>query len=93
MSDLVDRLRGKYRIPITDGLGAAGGEEPENELEFVRTFPSPPIQVEAASEIERLRAALVQINQNCTAVMVPAFVIEAITTEALSHSKEHKPDV
>jgi len=58
MSDLVNRLRGKYRIPITDGLGAAGGEEPENDNEFVRSFPSTPIQMEAADEIERLRVAL-----------------------------------
>jgi len=55
MSDLVNRLRGKYRIPITDGLGAAGGEEPENDNEFVRSFPSTPIQMKAADEIERLR--------------------------------------
>lgn len=62
MSDLVNRLRGEYRIPITDGLGAAGGEEPENDTEFVRTFPSTPIQVEAANEIERLRADFAKLR-------------------------------
>ncbi|MQX28963.1 hypothetical protein [Sinorhizobium meliloti] len=56
--DLVERLRGIYRIPITDGLGPAGGEEPDNPNEFVRTFPSPPIQIEAAAEIDRLRREL-----------------------------------
>jgi len=25
VNDLIRRLRGEYRIPITDGLGAAGG--------------------------------------------------------------------
>lgn len=58
MSDLVERLRGKYRIKITDGLGPAGGEEPDNPNEFVTTYPSTPIQREAANEIERLTAAL-----------------------------------
>ena len=37
---LVERLLGKYRIPITDGLGPAGGEEPDNADYFVRTFPN-----------------------------------------------------
>ena len=55
MSDLVERLRGIYRMPITDGLGSVGsGNEPDNPYEFVRTFPVPPIHREAAAEIERL---------------------------------------
>jgi len=54
---LVDRLRGIYRIPIRDGLGAVGaGEEPDNPDEFVRHHKTPPIQHAAANEIERLRA-------------------------------------
>lgn len=57
MSDLVDRLRGIYRIPITDGLGATGGgEEPSNADEFVRRFEVPRINREAADEIERITA-------------------------------------
>ncbi|WP_407529249.1 hypothetical protein [Methylobacterium oryzisoli] len=56
---LTDRLRGIYRIPITDGLGATGGgEEPDNPHAFVRHFETPPIQKEAAREIERLRAGI-----------------------------------
>lgn len=55
MSDIVERLRGIYRIPITDGLGPAGGDEPNNQTEFVRSFPVPSINIEAAAEIERLR--------------------------------------
>lgn len=52
---LVDRLRGIYRIPITDGLGAVGGgEEPDNPDEFVRKFETSPIMHEAAGEIDRL---------------------------------------
>ncbi|GJE55254.1 hypothetical protein EKPJFOCH_1743 [Methylobacterium thuringiense] len=58
---LVDRLRGKYRVAIRDGLGPAGGEEPDNPDEFVRTFQTSPIQHEAAAEIERLREALAVI--------------------------------
>lgn len=58
MTDIVDRLRGIYRIPIADGLGATGGgEEPDNPNEFVRNFETPPIQKEAADHIERLRVA------------------------------------
>lgn len=57
--DLVRRLRGIYRIPITDGLGAVGaGEEPDNPDEFVRRFPSIPIQEEAAAKIEALETLL-----------------------------------
>ncbi len=56
--DLCRRLRGQYRIPIRDGLGAAGGEEPNNANEFVRTFPTSPIMHEAADAIEYIRADL-----------------------------------
>lgn len=57
-ADLVRRLRGEYRIPITDGLGATGGGvEPDNPREFVRRFETPPIQKEAAAFIEDLIAA------------------------------------
>lgn len=53
-SDIVKRLRGEYRIPITDGHGPAGGDEPDNPKEFVRHFETPPIQKEAAAYIEAL---------------------------------------
>lgn len=56
--DLVKRLRGEYRIPITDGFGAVGaGNEPENPNEFVRSFDTAPIQHEAADRIEELETA------------------------------------
>lgn len=71
--DIVNRLRGIYRIPITDGLGPAGGEEPDNPNEFVRRFETPPIQREAAdhieqqaAEIERLRAGGCARDQGLT---------------------------
>ena len=51
VSELVERLRGIYRIPITDGLGPAGGEEPDNPNEFVRQFETSPIQHEAADRL------------------------------------------
>lgn len=54
ITDLVYRLRGIYRIPITDGLGPAGGEEPDNPDYFVRTFESTAINKEAADVIEQL---------------------------------------
>ncbi len=53
---LVERLRGIYRVPITDGLGTAGGDEPNNQHEFVRRFETPPISKEAANAIELLTA-------------------------------------
>lgn len=57
--DICNRLRGIYRIPITDGLGAVGsGDEPNNPEEFVRSFPSSPIMREAADSIEELLSCL-----------------------------------
>lgn len=56
---LVERLRGIYRIAITDSLGAVGsGEEPDNPNEFVRKFDTPPIQHEAATALEAKEAEL-----------------------------------
>jgi hypothetical protein len=52
---LVDRLRGKY---------ASGPHLPNGKPEFGwRQFQAPPIQHEAAAEIERLRKALEDIRQ------------------------------
>lgn len=35
-NSLVERLRGRYRVPIADGLGpVGGGDEPDNPDEFV----------------------------------------------------------
>lgn len=48
--DLVDRLRGKYHLPVNDGAGPLNGS-----MTFSREFKTPPIQHEAADEIERLR--------------------------------------
>lgn len=58
--DLIARLRGEYRIPITDGLGSAGGEEPDNAHEFVRRFDTPPIQKEAADALEAQAARIAE---------------------------------
>lgn len=52
--DLIRRLRGEYRVPITDGLGPAGGDEPSNPEHFVRHFETTPIKKEAADAIEKL---------------------------------------
>lgn len=60
MTDIVERLRGIYRVSITDGIGPVGaGEEPNNPNEFVRQFDTaflPPIQREAADVIEAGRS-------------------------------------
>ena len=61
MTDIVERLRGRYRIPITDGLGPVGGEEPNNPNAFFRTFPTSPLANEAAAEIERLRTDIFKL--------------------------------
>ena len=53
--DLVRRLRGEYRVPITDGLGAVGsGSETDNPCQYVRHFETAQIQHEAAARIEEL---------------------------------------
>lgn len=65
--ELCARLRGEYRIPITDGLGAAGGNEPDNPNEFVRHFVTPPIQKEAATLIEQQAAEIERLREQWTA--------------------------
>ena len=63
--NLVKRLRGEYRVPITDGLGAVGsGSEPDNPCQYVRHFETAPIQHEAASRIEELERALEYYAKN-----------------------------
>ncbi len=62
MSELSDRLRGIYRIAITDGLGPAGGEEPANPHEFVRRFEVPPIQIEAADALDAAKAKIADLE-------------------------------
>ena len=64
VNDLIRRLRGEYRIPITDGLGAAGGDEPKNPNEFVRTFEVPPINKEAAALIEQQAARIAELERH-----------------------------
>lgn len=54
--DLVDRLRGQYHLPVNDGAGPLNGS-----MTFSREFPVPPIQKQAADEIERLRNILLGI--------------------------------
>jgi len=61
--ELCARLRGIYRIPITDGLGAVGaGMEPNNPDEFVRHFDTPPIHKEAATLIEQQAAEIARLT-------------------------------
>ena len=54
MSDLVNRLRGIYNIPVNDGAGLLDGKDT-----FTRTFDNiPPIMGEAANRIEALERAI-----------------------------------
>jgi hypothetical protein len=55
--DLVDRLRGNYHLPVNDGAGPLNGS-----MTFSRQFETPPIQKEAADEIERLREEIEHLN-------------------------------
>lgn len=59
MSDLVNRLRGIYTIPVNDGAGLLDGKDT-----FTRKFDNlPPIQAEAANELERVYALVEQLRQ------------------------------
>lgn len=51
--DIVERLRGKVRVPVNDGAGLLDGKD-----FFERTFPTSKAAMEAADEIEMLRNAL-----------------------------------
>ena len=51
--DIVERLRGKVRVPVNDGAGLLNGKD-----FFERSFPASKSALEAADEIERLRAQL-----------------------------------
>jgi len=56
--DIVERLRGKVRVPVNDGAGLLDGKD-----FFERTFPASKAAMEAADEIERLRKALEEISR------------------------------
>jgi hypothetical protein len=51
--DIVERLRGKVRVPVNDGAGLLDGKD-----FFERSFPTSKSAMEAADEIERLRTQL-----------------------------------
>lgn len=53
MSDLVERLRGIYNIPVNDGAGPLNGS-----MTFTRAFKTSPIMHEAADRIEQLESQL-----------------------------------
>jgi hypothetical protein len=53
LSDLTDRLRGIYRIPVNDGAGPLNGS-----MVFERRFETPRIHHEAADTIDRLTREL-----------------------------------
>lgn len=53
---LVDRLRGIYTVPVNDGAGLLNGKDT-----FTNVFPVPPINHEAAEEIERLRGIIERV--------------------------------
>ena len=53
-----DRLRGIYTIPVNDGAGLLNGKDTVTRDFAATGWKPPPIQLEAAKEIERLRAEL-----------------------------------
>ena len=55
-ADIVERLRGKVRVPINDGCGPIDGKIDSNFFE--RNFPATNAANEAADYIEKLRTAL-----------------------------------
>lgn len=55
--DLVNRLRGIYIIPVNDGAGLLDGKDT-----YTRTFHAPQLQHDAANEIERLYARIVELE-------------------------------
>lgn len=63
--DLVDRLRGKYVLAVNDGAGPLNGKDT-----FAREFQTPPIQHEAAAEIERLRDEVARLNRLSTQMIL-----------------------
>jgi|LakMenEpi03Aug12_release.lakeMendotaPanAssembly.Ray.scaffolds.fasta_scaffold716450_2 hypothetical protein len=81
IAGLCERLRGEYRIPITDGLGPAGGEEPENAREFVRRFETAPIQHEAADTIERQAAEIERLRVGVNKVWTLKHIYDCQLTE------------
>jgi hypothetical protein len=56
-TDIVDRLRGIYTVPVNDGAGLLNGKDT-----FTNTFPVPPINKEAANEITTLRERLAAVE-------------------------------
>jgi hypothetical protein len=60
---LVDRLRGIYTVPVNDGCGLLNGKDT-----FTNVFPVPPINHEAAEEIERSASRGRKGQQNLFAV-------------------------
>lgn len=92
VNDLIRRLRGEYRIPITDGLGAAGGDEPNNPNEFVRTFDVPPVNKEAAALIERQAARIAELEDaaQITDIMVKTAIAERIEANGRAEAAERE---
>ena len=63
MSDLIQRLRGIYTVPVNDGAGLLNGKDT-----FTRAFDVPPIHKEAADRIAELEANLaIAVREVCEA--------------------------
>lgn len=67
--DLVDRLRGIYTVAVNDGAGPLLGKDT-----FTRVNDGfiPPIQKEAADEIERLRAQIADLERQLASTRAAA---------------------
>lgn len=73
---LTDRLRGRY---------ACGPTLPDGEPEFGwRQFETPPVQHEAADEIERLRGALVAAEEYLSGKELNRALVLGVVRDALN---------
>jgi len=87
-NELIDRLRGKYITPIEDGGGPIDGK-----MEVKRQFPTAPIQLEAADEIESLQAQLtasLEEVERSRAIITRAQLKQTLA-EANEVLTDHKP--
>ena len=83
MSDLIERLRGKYVIPINDGAGPLDGS-----MEFIRQFPTPPIHHEAADALESQAKRIAELEPQADAYNFACEDMEKFQRERFEAGKE-----
>lgn len=79
--DIIDRLRGKVRVPIADGLGKVTPDG--NDDFFERTFPTSKLANEAADFIKAALTTPAPQSCDCDA---PTNAPEVMTVEEAAHA-------